>query len=322
MPDQKYDIIGDIHGHADKLEALLRKLGYAWIDGAYQHSEGRNVIFLGDFIDRGPNQRRVLQIVIPMIKLGSAQAVMGNHEFNALSFHTPDPNNLGSWLRPRINKNIQQHLRFLEEYLTYPDELKGVLDFFMELPLWLDLGDFRVVHACWAPSEIKCLVDGGLLKEGCLTDELLRKANDKDTDEYKAIEILLKGLEYELPEECPPFLDKDGHDRYEVRAQWWGNDDCKENNDCQLKDLAFPPGVLGEYANDIGYHTIPSDRIVNYDKSEKPVFVGHYWLAGQPNLQAPNVACLDYSIANGGKLVAYSWNNQKALTNKNFVFVS
>ena len=47
-----YDIIGDIHGHADELEKLLEKLDYSWTDGCYRHSN-RKVIFLGDFIDRG-----------------------------------------------------------------------------------------------------------------------------------------------------------------------------------------------------------------------------------------------------------------------------
>jgi len=54
-----YDIIGDVHGEADALERLLDKLGYALKDGCWQH-RSRQVIFLGDFIDRGPEQKRVL----------------------------------------------------------------------------------------------------------------------------------------------------------------------------------------------------------------------------------------------------------------------
>ena len=83
-----YDIIGDIHGHARTLEALLGRLGYSLFDGVYRHPE-RKVIFLGDFIDRGPHQRGVIRIVRPMIERGSALAVMGNHEFNAIAYATP-----------------------------------------------------------------------------------------------------------------------------------------------------------------------------------------------------------------------------------------
>lgn len=38
---QPYDIVGDIHGHADELEALLRRLGYLEIAGRYRHPGGR-----------------------------------------------------------------------------------------------------------------------------------------------------------------------------------------------------------------------------------------------------------------------------------------
>ena len=36
-----YDIIGDIHGHADCLVELLRQLGYERVDGTYAHPDGR-----------------------------------------------------------------------------------------------------------------------------------------------------------------------------------------------------------------------------------------------------------------------------------------
>ena len=83
-----YDIIGDIHGHADELEALLKKLGYQLNDGTYSNNAGRKVVFLGDFIDRGPKIREVLHIVKNMCDNGHAMAIMGNHEFNAISLHT------------------------------------------------------------------------------------------------------------------------------------------------------------------------------------------------------------------------------------------
>lgn len=74
-----YDLIGDIQGHADELVQLLGKLGYRKAQRIYRHPE-RQVNFLGDFIDRGPQIRQVLEIVRPLIEEGHAQAVMGNHE--------------------------------------------------------------------------------------------------------------------------------------------------------------------------------------------------------------------------------------------------
>ena len=43
-----YDIIGDIHGHARSLRALLRQLGYRDHSGVWRHPD-RRAVFLGDF---------------------------------------------------------------------------------------------------------------------------------------------------------------------------------------------------------------------------------------------------------------------------------
>ena len=83
--NQAYDIVGDIHGHADALCRLLDKLDYAEIEGVFRHLE-RKMIFVGDFIDRGPEQREVLRIARSMCEAGSASAVLGNHEFNAIGW--------------------------------------------------------------------------------------------------------------------------------------------------------------------------------------------------------------------------------------------
>ncbi|MEG0186401.1 MAG: metallophosphoesterase, partial [Stenotrophomonas sp.] len=78
-----HDIIGDIHGQAGKLKALLKHLGYRERMGAWRHPE-RSARFVGDLIDRGPGQLETLDIVRRMIDAGSAEAILGNHEFNAI----------------------------------------------------------------------------------------------------------------------------------------------------------------------------------------------------------------------------------------------
>ena len=103
-----YDIIGDIHGHADALVTLLRKLGYREQQRAWKHP-GRTAIFVGDFIDRGPGQLETVNLVRSMVEAGAALAVMGNHEFNAIAWNTPHPDLAGEYLRRRNAKN---HVRF------------------------------------------------------------------------------------------------------------------------------------------------------------------------------------------------------------------
>jgi len=178
------------------------------------------VIFLGDFIDRGPKQRDVLNTVMPMVKYGGSKAVMGNHEFNALAFHTLDPSAKGQWLRARTNKNISQHIGFLNEYLhsDKKEELESVMSFFLSLPMWLELDGIRVVHACWEQNHIN------VLGSAYLTPQDLVKATTKGTDEYNAIETLLKGVEYTLPD-GNTFQDKDGNSRDAVRIKWWVGQD-------------------------------------------------------------------------------------------------
>jgi hypothetical protein len=70
-PNKQYiDLIGDIHGHADELKALLKKLGYRQHGGSYKHDDGRTVLFLGDHIDRGPKIKEALAIVCGMVEAG------------------------------------------------------------------------------------------------------------------------------------------------------------------------------------------------------------------------------------------------------------
>jgi len=51
------------------------------------------------------------------------------------------------------------------------------------------------------------------------------------------------------------------------------------------------------------------------------VFVGHYWLTGTPKPLTNNVACTDYSVAKGGKLVAYRWDGEPSLREEKFHWV-
>lgn len=81
------DFIGDIHGHCDELRSLLLRLGYVESGGAFRYPDNRRkVVFLGDYVDRGPKIRETLHLVRAMCEAGSAVALMGNHEFNMLSY--------------------------------------------------------------------------------------------------------------------------------------------------------------------------------------------------------------------------------------------
>ena len=89
-----FDIIGDIHGCSDELEALLQQLGYqpttqtpsdsVWSGSVYTHPQGRKAIFLGDLVDRGPRILDTLKLVRNMVKANTALCVPGNHDIKLM----------------------------------------------------------------------------------------------------------------------------------------------------------------------------------------------------------------------------------------------
>lgn len=306
-----HDIIGDIHGHADRLEALLLELGYRHRGGAWRHPT-RTAIFVGDFIDRGPGQLRTLELVRDMLDAGSARASMGNHEFNAIAWSTPDPANDGLHLRPRHGekgeKNRRQHEAFLAEIGPDSPEHAAWVDWFLDLPLWIEEPGFRVVHACWSPKHIDALRPH--LRSGeRLTPGVVEAASRKSSELYDAVETVLKGAEVQLPP-GHTFTDKDGHVRDAIRTRWWD------------------PGLTTYRAAYIGPKgvEIPDVPIPDLDllpEPDRPTFIGHYWF-DPTNPAAPaskRVACVDYSVAKGGPLTAYRFDGEPELSAAKFVAV-
>lgn len=305
-----YDLIGDIHGHADELVQLLGALGYRTSGSVYSHPE-RRVIFLGDFIDRGPKIRQVLEIVRPMIEEGMALAVMGNHELNALAYHTEDPAEAGAYLRPHGEKNVGQHRKTVEQ--LKPQELRSYLEWFRTLPMWLDLDGLRVVHACWDDRAIAAIATA-LEEHNGITPALLLAACKKGNALFAPVEVVLKGKEAVLPKGVS-FQDKDGHVRTAIRTRWYLSPERQTYQTYALQS--------DEIACDLPLLETVVEEAAQYPTTAKPVFVGHYWLsADRPENLAENVACLDYSVAKGGYLCAYRWQGEKTLSNENFVWVN
>jgi len=71
-----YNIVGEIHGHAEAPRRLLHKMDYRDDDGIFRHGS-RRLIFVGDLIDRVPQQREVLQTAKGMCGVGEALAIVG-----------------------------------------------------------------------------------------------------------------------------------------------------------------------------------------------------------------------------------------------------
>jgi hypothetical protein len=300
------DFIGDIHGHFDKLVALLDRLGYGCSGRTFRHPDGRKVVFLGDYIDRGPKIRETLHLVRGMVDAGDAVAIMGNHEWNAICYATPDGN--GGYLRPHVEKHDRQHRATLEQFAAHKDEWDGWIEWMKRLPLYLDLGNARAVHACWDIERLPALADRNLTDAG-----FFAACGKRGTPEYKAIEQILKGPELHLPEGVS-FDDKEGIARASIRARWWN---LAEGMDMGEVVLPEPMKVLN---HPLRLRHI--NRLPNYLPDAPPVFFGHYWLpAHLPRKPvAPNLVCLDYSGAfNGNPLTAYRWDGEAIPTADRFI---
>lgn len=77
-----FDVVGDVHGCHAELVELLDRLGWqvnAAGDDAV-HPAGRQAIFLGDLVDRGPASPAVLRLAMNMVRSGAALCIPGNHE--------------------------------------------------------------------------------------------------------------------------------------------------------------------------------------------------------------------------------------------------
>ena len=193
---------------------------------------------------------------------------------------------------------------------------KAIIDWFLTLPLWLELDGIRVVHACWHDNCMRYLTENGLTNRRLTADMMVEACREpadeaeKDTPTpsiFKAVEALTKGIEIPLPQPHS-FVDKDGHQRRRVRVRWWDKTAISHQQAALLDDAA---------RQQLPDSPIPAHNHIGHDGGT-PVFIGHYWATGTPTLLSPKVACVDYSIGKGGKLVAYRWDGEQALDPQKF----
>lgn len=244
-----------------------------------------------------------------MVDLGTAVAVMGNHELNALHYHAKGDNWLGvddGYMRAHVAKNTRQHETFLEEYPIGSDAAQEVMDWFLTLPLFLDLDGIRLVHACWDAAHIDLVKrrrPNGRLVTGDLQEVALEQ-----TEFAWAVVNLVKGPEAQLPEECG-FHDYHDVRRTKVRIKWWAEPGGTwRNATLSVKDPTELPETSIEGLIDVTL----------YAQDAPPVFFGHYKRHGRPKEpDARNVMCLDYPKAP----CAYRWNGERALSAENLVTI-
>ncbi|RYX86851.1 polynucleotide kinase-phosphatase [bacterium] len=164
-----FDIIGDVHGCGDELEALLGKLGYERDEsGTYRHAE-RTALFVGDLVDRGPRVGDVLDIVESMVSEGAAFCVRGNHDDKLLRYLEGK--------KPKVNHGLATSIADLDARdEPFRERMRAFLDGLISHYV-LDGGRLVVAHAgCKAEFQGR---SSGTVRSFCMYGE-----TTGETDEF------------------------------------------------------------------------------------------------------------------------------------------
>lgn len=304
-PVTQVDIIGDVHGEADKLTTLLEALGYEEQNGVWQHPD-RQAIFVCDLIDKGPDPADVLNRIRNMVEHGAARLVIGNHELNWINDASQVVDDADAFLD--ATRQHRDRRRLVHGFAQADNSVDALLEHFHWLrrqPLFIDEPALRVVHASWDDASIQTLKH---LRINCLDDfgmHHYRNRNCRDQNNrdvyapgYLAIDRIVAGCEHTFPD--PPLTGR--YRSHRKRVSWWPDAD----------DGQILPGEL---------LPVPA-RQSGYASDQPPVFFGHYALFGEPQLLASNVASVDYGATYDGPLVAYRHTLGAPLCHSRFVAVA
>ncbi len=150
--------VGDIHGCLVELDALLAKI----VEDAAGFDGERQLVFLGDYVDRGPDSKGVLDRLLALPEGFKPQYIIGNHDRTLLDF-LDNPSLFRDWrdfggretlmsygvVPPRFDND--------EAYTQARDALRSVmpqshLDFLSSLPYSVTIGSYHFVHAGIRPG--------------------------------------------------------------------------------------------------------------------------------------------------------------------------
>ncbi len=303
-----YDIIGDVHGYASLLKKMLVQMGYKKTESGYYHPS-RKAVFVGDFVNRGPEIRKTLRIVRRMVENENALAILGNHEISSIIYYLKEKD--GSPLIKSPGKNFLSLYKTINQFSAFSDEWKSHNDWMINLPLYLDLNEIRIVHACWSEPAIELFND--VESKGKSRKSVFRKAYKKAKSPIgKSVSTLTKGIDFRMPGDLKIINNKGVSPRL-FRMRWWEDPTGKT-----FEEMSFESKfALPQY--EIPKQIIPA--INPYPEDAPIVFFGHYCRYNGPLIVKPNLCCVDSCVAGTKVLTAYRWSGEKVLDENNLLQV-
>lgn len=275
LPDGPLDIIGDIHGESDALFALVERLGYS---PAGTHPQGRHLVFVGDFCDRGPDSPAVMQAVERWFNAERAWAVLGNHEINLLRGDAKDGS--GWFFDQRVERDLKRYAPFAR---VRKEHEHTMLKFAASLPVVLQRPDLRIVHAAWHEPSLQALRE--------LEHDDVRRAYD-DWEGLADVHAQRTGLDLRMAQELadwghdiedaeftPPLMS--AHAEHESNKQTMNPLKVLTSGLEQPCERPFYAGGKWRFVERLPWWRHYHDNV--------PVVVGHYWRRVRPvarNLQA------------------------------------
>ncbi|MNS83511.1 hypothetical protein D3C72_1173000 [compost metagenome] len=248
-----------------------------------------------------------------MVDAGQAYCIMGNHEYNALGWNTPALPGSGKQF---VREHNPRHGRLIYETLTqfeqHPGDWHDFLEWFYELPLFIDAGRFRVVHACWDRRLIEPLRQQH--PDGRIDEHFIQASAVPESFAATVCNRLLRGTDMRLPDGLT-LTGGDGLTRAFFRTKFW------EEDPQTYGDIVFQPDALPEKVASTPLSHTQKNALLRYGEDEPMLFVGHYWRSGKPAPIRSNLACLDYSAVLYGKLVAYRLDDETRIDPRKFVWV-
>lgn len=139
MDKQKYIAIGDVHGCWQSMETLLDKLA--------PYYNNRQFVFIGDYIDRGPDSKKVVDILLDFQKKVDCVFLRGNHEQMLLDAIRKGKRSL--WLMNGGDTTLHSY-GIQDGSVTFPKEHQK---FYEETRMYYDTEDYFFVHAGLSPGK-------------------------------------------------------------------------------------------------------------------------------------------------------------------------
>lgn len=303
-----YDIIGDVHGYASILKKLLLQLGYKKTENGYHHPT-RKAVFVGDFVNRGPEIRKTIRIVRKMVENGNAHAILGNHEINVIIYYLKDKNGLPLVKSP--DKNFLSLYKTINQFADRSEEWASHRKWMRELPLYIDFGGIRIVHACWSDDAIETLKKAEA--NGKSRKSIFRNVHkNPKSPTSKSVLTLTKGIDFKMPGDLK-IINNKGVSPRTFRMRWWEEPEGKT-----FEEMSFESKfVLPSY-------DIPKQIGLNnsvYPESGPIVFFGHYCRFNGPFIIKHNICCVDSCVTGNKTLTAYQWDGERVLDEQKIIHI-